>query len=427
MKLSKYVTNLDLDENKKMLYSTLERKYILYDKSEEKNIILFLSQLNKGTYTENEIELFKELVQKKMILQDDIDEEKKLEILENADKYQDNIYKLMIYATNACNFRCTYCEQPHVVKQLDEETRYQILALIERHAKKSKTIQLDWFGGEPLLEYENICDMLEKANCICKENGSKFISSFTTNGYLLNEKRIKKLKELNTKCMQITLDGTKNCHDKRRVLADGNGTFDVILKNLIAVVNEGICVTLRVNIDSENSEDMTELLESIPRKLRTKIAISISNIFQNTEKISTFNLYKQAIEKGYLYINRWNMYAPCHACQKNAIVIDTDGSILLCAGTDEDEKRVGYIGAKGNVCLEREAALFDLHSTTARNNPDCRDCIELPFCIGSCRYARMKENTKCQGKSNDGLSLHERALLDYYSDIQKIQGGTDNE
>ena len=152
-----------------------------------------------------------------------------------------------------------------------------------------------------------------------------------------------------------------------------------------------------------------------------------SNIFQNTEKISTFNLYKQAIEKGYLYINRWNMYAPCHACQKNAIVIDTDGSILLCAGTDEDEKRVGYIGAKGNVCLEREATLFDLHSTTARNNPDCRDCIELPFCIGSCRYARMKENTKCQGKSNDGLSLHERALLDYYSDIQKIQGGTDNE
>ena len=80
------------------------------------------------------------------------------------------------------------------------------------------------------------------------------------------------------------------------------------------------------------------------------------------------------------------------------------------------------LGKNGTLCIEQQGKLFDLQTVTARDNPECRKCIELPFCIGSCKYARLKDNSKCLGKSGDGLSLQERALLDYYSDLQNETG-----
>ena len=218
--------------------------------------------------------------------------------------------------------------------------------------------------------------------------------------------------------MQITLDGSRKCHDKRRVLVNGQGTFDVVLKNIIAVAKEGIKVTLRINIDEENAQDISEIIDEIPTELRSNIAISICNVFQNRERISTFDLYKQVIEKGYVYSQRWNQYVSCHACMVNATIINTDGSILLCSNTNADEKRMGFLGEKGNLCVERTADSYKLQTVTARDNPECKNCIELPYCIGSCKYTRLKDTTKCLGKNGDGLTLRERALLDYYSDLQ---------
>ena len=323
----------------------------------------------------------------------------------------------MILATNACNFRCTYCEQEHIVKRLDEDTQKRILELVEKKAKKHKKLEIDWFGGEPLLEYSCVCNMLEKVNKICEENKCDLIVTFTTNGYVLDDEKVSNLKRLNTKCMQITLDGNRRCHDHRRVLANGEGTFLKVLKNVIKVAQGGIFVTLRINIDEENDKDITEIIDAIPEELRSRIAIDICNLFQNEDRISAYELYKQIIKKGYIYSQRKNNYVSCHACMLNATVIDTDGSILVCSNTSSDEKKLGFLGKNGNVCIERIEEWYKIQTVTARDNPKCKECIELPYCIGSCKYARRKDNTQCLGRGGDGLSLRERALLDYYSDL----------
>ena len=427
MKLSKYATEIEIDNINTMLYSTLSRKYYVYNKADSEQIKAFIADINKGVYTEKEIEIFKNLLNASIIIQDELDEQKKLEVLENAARYQENTYKVMILATNACNFRCTYCEQEHVTKRLGPDTKDKILRLIEIQAQKNKRIEIDWFGGEPLLEYDSICDMLEKADELCQRHSSELFATFTTNGYLLDSNKIKNLKRLNTRSMQITLDGNQICHDKRRVLINGQGTFAVVLKNIIEVVKEGIVVTLRINIDEENANDISEIVDGIPEEYRSRVCISICNLFQNRERISTFDLYKQAISKGYIYSQRKNHYVGCHTGMLNATVINTDGSVLVCANGISDEKRMGFIGNNGNICVERSADLYKLQTVTARDNPECRECIELPYCIASCKYERAKNNSKCLGKSGDGLSLREKALLDYYSDLQKKQGGISNE
>ena len=49
-------------------------------------------------------------------------------------------------------------------------------------------------------------------------------------------------------------------------------------------------------------------------------------------------------------------------------------------------------------------------------NPNCRKCIQLPFCISTCKKAIYKENVICQGKRANGLSIEEIAKLDYLYD-----------
>lgn len=57
-----------------------------------------------------------------------------------------------------------------------------------------------------------------------------------------------------------------------------------------------------------------------------------------------------------------------------------------------------------------------MKTITAIDNKRCRECIKLPFCVGSCAYWRMNNNNQCIEVANDGMLLEERALLDYYYD-----------
>ena len=67
---------------------------------------------------------------------------------------------------------------------------------------------------------------------ICDSNGCKLQTDFVTNGYLLTEAMIINMKEFGTYALQITVDLNKSIHDKRRILANGEGSYDVIIDNI---------------------------------------------------------------------------------------------------------------------------------------------------------------------------------------------------
>lgn len=416
MKVSKYTLEVAIDENVSMLYNTVSRKYYVYDNKNRENVLRFLQEINKGSYDKKELELFREFTKNGLIVQDSVDERKKLECLENSARYQEQRYKILIYVTDACNFRCTYCIQEHKVHIMEDAVLDSILKHIEKMSQHVKCIEIDWFGGEPLLEYQKIRNTMKKAIEICARNGCSIKGTMATNGYLLTEEMLVEMVQLHISQMQITVDGNKETHDKRRILADGTGTFDKIIENINAAIKMGIRVTLRINIDEQNKDDIGEVLGRLLPDYREKISVSIANLFQNKERYSTYELLKQAIGAGYVVHNRWNTYWHCHACLKNAIVIATNGDIRLCSNSDS-EKRMGYLQEDGNIHIERSGDYWKLMGVTARENPECRNCIELPFCIADCKYNRMNGNETCVGKQADGLTLAERARLDYYSDI----------
>ena len=104
-------------------------------------------------------------------------------------------------------------------EQKEDVYKRQILEFIKNNAKIKRNITISWFGGEPLLKFADIKRMLHKACQYGDEYGCKITSDITTNGYLLNEQNIREMKQLNVKSIQITIDGDRESHNKRRYLA----------------------------------------------------------------------------------------------------------------------------------------------------------------------------------------------------------------
>ena len=419
MKISRYAVRVKLNNGEILLYNTVDKTYFSYPEEEEGRMECILHNLNKGTYDESEIAILQELVQKKIVLADAADEMDELVYRENQIRFQSDTFHIMIIVTNGCNFRCPYCVQEHENVALSDDSAEKIISLIRQRSQSARRIKITWFGGEPLLQYKRVRKMMERAISICEKNRCELEAGMVSNGYLLNRERIAELKKLHFTMLQITLDGDRKSHDKRRFLANGEGTYDVIVNNIAMIAEYGIPMILRMNIDDTNADSVCDILELIPQEYRSTVTVSVANLYQTEKKISPYKIYERAIEMGYLYKMRNNVFMACQVCLMNGVVIDANGKIIVCANARSEDKELGYLSDDGEMIIQNTALYYKLKTISALQNEECRNCKELPFCIATCKYRRSINNKSCIGKRNDGLTLEERAYLDYYYDKQR--------
>lgn len=348
MKVSRFTTEIEIDDTKKMLYNTVSRKYYVFPGNKQQNMKKFLLDINKGKYTQSEIKLFKELLNKGIIVKDGTDELVKLEFWEKKKCFREDIFDLMLYVTNACNFRCTYCTQKHTVKIMETEVLDSVIKFMSDVSRQAKVIRIGWFGGEPLLQYEKILSVQEKLREICKNNDCTLEAYVVTNGYLLDRDRIKELQEHQIDWMQITIDGNAEIHDKKRSLANGDRTYGRIVQNLNEALKLGMKIVLRINLDEESVQMPMSVLEEIPSQYRHLVTVNFCNIFQVQEKISLYPLLYKAIMMGYQYGGRNNHYEGCIAGKKQSLIVDTDGNILICSNA-QGEPASGKLENDGKV------------------------------------------------------------------------------
>lgn len=164
--------------------------------------------------------------------------------------------------TYNCNFRCPYCfegrenkdsKKKIVFTKEQVDNAFQVIESIQQY-KKNNIMVL--YGGEPLLdENKEIVEYIVKKG---QSKGYKFKA--ITNGYeldsfldLLSPDAIYKL--------QITVDGTKDIHDQRRIHYKNKNTFDKIMYNIKLALDLNVEILIRVNIDSENVGKLAELKE----------------------------------------------------------------------------------------------------------------------------------------------------------------------
>ena len=175
----------------------------------------------------------------------------------------------VVMPTYECNLQCPYCFERHLYRKdlkwrttMDEKTVDALFEAIVKLDEKSKGEKcVVFYGGEPL-QYKNISIVkyiLEQG----KKNGYSF--KIVTNGADL-QYFVPLLTQYDILKIQVTLDGPKEIHDKRRVRKGGKGTFDDIVKGIDAVLDNGLPVGIRINVDSENLKYLPEFAQFYKEK-----------------------------------------------------------------------------------------------------------------------------------------------------------------
>ena len=170
---------------------------------------------------------------------------------------------LILELTQKCNLECSYCiygKYYHRHKsRTTDSISYELAELaIKTHLDKfcsGRTIT--FYGGEPLLEFDLMRELILFAEQYCRETGKeKPEFSLTTNGTLLNDRIIHFLVEHECSIL-ISIDGDQKTHDRYRVFkSNGQGSFDTIEKNLQLFTDlypyynkRGIIITLTSSTD----------------------------------------------------------------------------------------------------------------------------------------------------------------------------------
>lgn len=414
MRQSQYNLITKYDEDTNLLYNVLNRSFLVFNNEKTDLISKLLStgQYEKGT---EEKDVFLKLVTKNFIIEDDFSEYDYMFYQENLRRYNDMLLSLMIMPTMNCNFNCTYCYQDNYKKNLKEEDETKIIEFINTYTDKVKKVKLAWFGGEPTLEHERVIRMTKKIKEICDYKKVDLDLHMTTNGYLLNQERIEAYKSLGFNCFQITLDGPKEIHNSRRMLHNGEGTFDKISENILKILECGMKVTFRLNLDQSNIQYAESLFDMIPVHFRHLVWLSMGNLHQEENKISFYELYKKSIDFGYTYKDIQNNYAVCESNYKHGYTIGPSGEFIFCSFAEDDSSmNLGKLDDDGRFIITNPTVYYKSKSVSALNSESCKKCFNLPICIGSCPKKRLKDNDSCLGLGADGMNAEERAKIHYY-------------
>lgn len=265
LKYSKYNTVLDLGEKLSVLYNSKEDKFLVFG-NEKKEVLTHSPQVLKQT----DLDLFNNLINMNAIVEEDKNELQeviqKSKDIDNAD----DSFRLIINPTMNCNFKCWYCYETHVegskISNEGIEKIYKFINNTLRANQNLKSFDLSFFGGEPLMYYSKTSmPLIDHIRTKYDEYPHiNFSVSFTSNGYLLNEKILNHLLEKNEyKHFQITLDGNREEHNKVRVAKKSGGSYDKIIESIKTLTENGIEVLLRVNYTAENLDSTKEISNDI--------------------------------------------------------------------------------------------------------------------------------------------------------------------
>jgi len=303
---------------------------------------------------------------------------------------EDAITSFTILPTTDCNARCFYCyEMGRPRRMMSEETAHDVAAYILR-VSKGKKLSLHWFGGEPLLNVMAIDTVVRDV----KAAGRTFASSMISNSYLFNEAMVQKAAtEWNLKSMQVTLDGTEEVYNQTKayICKDGGSAFVLVLNAIDLLLNAGIRVSVRLNVDRSNMNDLMNLADLLAERFggRENFSVYAHLLFDTCVKHGFKDMQEElacimslkkklaalGLSIGKRALPRSVKINSCMMDRDNSRTIMPDGHIGKCEHFTEDH----FIGT---ICSETEDQEM-LKEFKVRRPPvkTCRTCAYQPLCM----------------------------------------------
>lgn len=250
-----------------ILFNTISAFMVEFDKEELNNVLKMPGyELNQSKY--------KSLIDNYILVPNNFDDTIVNNFISNniwhqtpKEDFFKELYAYTIFTTTDCNARCFYCYEKGAAKiKMSKKTAEDVANFIIKEYNsyargKDEPIRIQWFGGEPMYNYE-VINIITK---LLRDNGVKFTSTMITNGSLFTPDlaRISK-NEWNLKHVQITIDGTAekyNVVKNYTNIKKEDNPFSIIINNIKSLIKNNIGVTVRLNADLYNVEDLKVLVK----------------------------------------------------------------------------------------------------------------------------------------------------------------------
>jgi len=378
---------------------------------------LGVQALLKEGYTGEPKGVVKYLTDNGFLVPKETNEYRKVQLSFGQTHYRQDIFELILLASEDCNFRCTYCYEDFARGTMLPSVREGVKKMVERRAPHLRQLTVGWFGGEPLYGFQAMEDLGPFFIETVEKYSLGYNSHITTNGYLLTPDVAEKLLAWRVLNYQITIDGMREQHDKKRPARDGSGTFDVIISNLIELKKrpERFRVRIRVNYDRENHPYLEELLLLLEKEFADdhRFSVAFHSVGRwggpndkNLEvcgvdevKVVKERLRKSAKEKGFRpagTLRDLNSLGKnvCYAARPYSFIVGADGKLMKCTIVldKEDHNIVGHLKPNGDMILNADnLALWT--EPAFQNDTGCQKCAILPTCQGiSCPLIRIEQH-----------------------------------
>ena len=349
----------------------------------------------------------------------------------------DVVKALCLHVAHTCNLNCAYCfasqGKYHGERALMSfEVGKRALDFLIEHSGTRRNLEVDFFGGEPLMNWDVVKQLVAYARSVEKEKGKNFRFTLTTNGMLIDDDVIDFAnREMSN--VVLSLDGRKEIHDRLRVDYAGNGSYDRIVPKFQRLVESrgGKNYYMRGTFTHANPDFTKDVLhmadlgftelsmepvvcaEDDPAALTSE---DIETVKEQYEILATEMLKRQKEGRPftfYHYILDLTggpcIYKRISGCGSGTeyMAVTPWGDLYPCHQFVGEEKfRLGsiYEGVT-NTEVQSEFAACNVYA-----HPECRDCWARLYCSGGCAANAYHSTGAVTGVYEYGCTLFRKRM-----------------
>ena len=319
---------------------------------------------------------------------------------------------LCLHVAHDCNLRCEYCfastgDFGGTRKLMDFETGKKAIDLVIRESKGRKNIEIDFFGGEPLMNFDVVKKITEYAKTQGQLHNKNFRFTITTNGVLLNDENMAYINEHMSNVV-LSLDGRREVNDRVRKTVAKTGSYDIIMPKLLKMAKlrgdrDHYVRGTFTKYNKDFSNDVLHLADIGFEQISVEPVVSdpklpysltqddLPELFSEYERLAKimydricggegFNFFHFMLDLG---------QGPCvikrlHGCGSGNeyLAITPEGDIYPCHQfVGHSEFLMGNVNGEAKLDLK-------IKETFAKNNvyskPECKECWAKFYCSGGC-------------------------------------------
>lgn len=329
-----------------------------------------------------------------------------------VNKIKPAIKAMCLNMTHDCNLRCEYCFASQGSYNgerafLDFETGKKAFDFLVKNSGARRNLEVDFFGGEPLMNFETIKMLVEYGRTIEKEYNKNFRFTVTTNGVLLDDEKIDYINE-NMDNVVLSIDGRKATNDRMRKTVNEKGSYDVIVNNFKNFVQKRMDkdyfargTYTAFNLDfSEDVRHIRDLgfdkisVEPVVAKPEEKYALKeehIEVLKNEYEKLAKLYIDSYGTENKKFQFFHFNIELDGGPCiYKRSIGCGAGTEYIAVTPTGDFYPCHQFVGQEefiiGNVDegITKDTVVDKFRNVSVNEKPVCRDCWAKYYCSGGC-------------------------------------------